>query len=112
MSNLESEVQALKDEVKQLMSEVFKIQRQANSRVGLQGGRGEKGDRGSDGRNAVLILKVDGKENVIRLFDEKGEPVGTITTIPGKDGKDGVSPTSLDIAELVRKEFKAWMARL
>lgn len=96
--DLEAEVQALRNEVKELKHQVvvdftnhiLAQQKQISSR---------KGDPGRDsvvpgpaGRDAVLIVKQDNKENVVRIYDESGSEKATLIAVPGPAGRDGVSP--------------------
>jgi hypothetical protein len=66
------------------------VRTQVSSRRGLEGARGEKGEKGDPGLPAVIkIVQADGKVQVL-----DGDKVAAeIITVPGKDGKDGVSVT-------------------
>lgn len=132
--DLEQEVKALRDEVKELKHQVMMDftnhimvqQKQISSR---RGEPGPKGDSvvGPAGRDMVLIVKTDAATNTVRVFDEAGTEKAAIISIPGKDGapgRDGVSPApprdgrdgkdapSLDeITAKVVKELAARMSR-
>jgi hypothetical protein len=95
MFDAEAEVKSLKEEIVHLQSELFKLQKNQSSRVGLQGGRGETGATGASGRDAVLRVVTDAKENVICVFDEAGNEKATLVSIPGKNGRDGVDGKSI-----------------
>jgi hypothetical protein len=86
--SLEEQVKALKNEVLQLTSEVHTLQRQQSSRRGPEGPIGQPGIEGRPGRDMVLRVVTDAKENVIRVFDEAGNEKGSIVAIPGPRGAD------------------------
>jgi hypothetical protein len=71
-----------------LQRQVDDFQAAASSRRGLPGLKGDRGDVGPAGRDAVLIVKTDEANNVVRVFDESGKEQATIVSIPGKPGKD------------------------
>lgn len=135
--DLESEVKALREEVHELkhqvvtdfMNHIKEQQKQLSSRRGECGSRGEKGESvvGPAGRDAVLIVKTDTKENVVHVFDESGNEKATIVPVAGPsgrdgvspppardgfNGKDGVSPNLKDVVALVLHELKAHWAKL
>lgn len=95
MFDVEAEVKSLKEEIVHLQSELFKLQKNQSSRVGLQGGRGETGATGASGRDAVLIVKQDAETNTVQIFDEAGTEKATLISIPGKNGRDGVDGQSI-----------------
>jgi hypothetical protein len=88
-------VQELRGHVDHLAMEVSllreQIRTQINSRRGLEGPRGES-IVGPAGRDAVLRVVVDGKENVIHVFGEDGTEKATLVAVSGPAGRDGVSP--------------------
>jgi hypothetical protein len=94
-------IKQLQEDVAHLQSEVFRLQKNQSSRVGLQGGRGEKGDIGASGRDAILRVVTDVKENIVHVFDETGAERASLISIPGKDGKD--SPSLEEIVKAVPK---------
>jgi hypothetical protein len=103
MSNLETEVQALKDEVKQLMSEVHTLQRQQASRKGESGARGEKGE---PGRSAVVkIVQANGKVLIVDVDGKVHAELVPVAGQNGRDGRDGVSPNMQQVINGVLEEF-------
>jgi hypothetical protein len=98
--DLEAEVKALREEVHELkhqvvtdfMSHIKEQQKQISSRRGEVGPRGDS-IVGPAGRDMVLIVKTDTATNTIHVFDESRNEKATIIAVPGKDGRDGISPT-------------------
>jgi hypothetical protein len=90
MFEAEAEVKKLQEEIVKLHSEIHLLQRQQSSR---KGDPGPKGDSvvGPAGRDAVLRVVTDAKENVVHVFDENGTDKATIVAVPGPIGVSGQS---------------------
>ena len=98
VETLAAEVEALKKEFHELKhqvvvdftSHIMLQQKQISCR---RGDPGPKGDSvvGPAGRDAVLRVVVDGKENVIHVFGEDGTEKATIMAVPGPAGAPGQS---------------------
>jgi hypothetical protein len=99
--SIEAEVQSLKEEVRSLIAEVHVLQRQAGSRVGLTGARGDKGERGKDAH--IRIVQADGKTFILELNDK---PVAELVPIAGPAGRDGISPNVAELVEQTIAEIK------
>ena len=127
----QNELQQLKEEIVHLKAELFTLQKNQSSRRGLDGGKGDRGERGlpgRDGRDAVIkIVQADGKVQVVDSNDKvhaeivaipgpvgaKGDsivgPAGKDSTVPGPEGRPGVSP---NVDEVVAKVVKQIGSRL
>jgi len=92
--DLEKEIQFLRNEVQDL-------RRQQSSRRGLEGPKGPKGD---SGRDAVLIVKTDTKENRVDIFND-GKRVAELVPITGKDGKDAIINRE-ELLQLIRQTWR------
>jgi hypothetical protein len=125
----QSELQQLKDEITAIKAELFTLQRNQSSRRGLDGARGPAGKDavgipGAPGRDAVIkIVQADGKISVVdtngkvhaEIIAVKGDqgipgqggPAGKDSTVPGPQGKPGVSPSIESIVDAVLTEFSA-----
>jgi len=116
-------LESLQEEIVRLKAEAHTLTRNQSSRKGDVGARGETGKTGNPGRDAVLIVKTDTANNVVRIFDEHGTEKATLVPVegpvgaPGRDaapardgvdGEDGRNAPSLDeIVRAVLQEVKA-----
>ena len=81
-------LESLQEEIVHLKADIHTLQRQQSSRKGDPGPKGDS-VQGLPGRDAVLRIVADAKENVVHIFDEKGVEQATVVTVPGKPGRDG-----------------------
>jgi hypothetical protein len=96
--------QALQNEIKELTSEVHILQRNQNSRRGVEGRPEEVGPAGKDA--VVKIVQADGKVHVV---DQEGKVQAELVPVPGRDGKDG--PSLDDVLKAFVQYFKKCMAK-
>jgi hypothetical protein len=91
----------LEKEIQFLRNEVMDLRRQQSSRRGPEGPKGPKGD---SGRDAVLIVKTDTKENRVDIFNDS-KRVAELVPIAGKDGKDAVINRE-ELLQLIRQTWR------
>ncbi len=91
--SVEAAVKSLQDEVTILKSEMHTLTRNQVSRRGETGGKGSQGEQGIPGRDAVLVVKTDTETNTVKVYDNE-KVVATIVSIPGQNGRDGVTPAA------------------
>lgn len=100
-----SEIDALKQELKDFQNEVWaelrKLNKQASCRVGPEGPRGIQGNPGKDA--IVLIVQASGKAQIL---DETGACKAEIIPVRGTDG---VSPNADEITDKVIKAVQDWI---
>jgi hypothetical protein len=112
-----------KEIAEELRDEVRAFKNSNSSRTGYPGSRGEKGETGSPGRDChIEIRSANGKVQIVDL--DSGKVAAEIFAIPGKDGRDGVSPApardghdgkdgvSPSVEEIVAKVVAVLAARL